>query len=112
MQQIMIQLLNCALVVIILIGIPAICSIHIGKLQLSSSPLWKDLTLWGLALAAGLNLLGAALLATKPKAKTLFFKWTLFHSLLFAVEFLFFAGYIHFNWLKNFLLWAKKQFGS
>jgi hypothetical protein len=91
-----------------LIGVPAVTSLTIGAVQLSSVPIARQLTLWGLAGAAAFNLAAAVWLLRGAKERKLCRNWTLIHLLFFIVEYLYFAGHIHFDWLKELLLGLQR----
>ena len=110
MQQTAIHALNGAYLVIIAIGIPAITSREFGPLTLTSNPDARMLTFWGLGLACGLNLAGLLWLARSKKAREACRIWVLVHGAVLAVEFLLYRKQIHFNWLKDGLLWIKQKF--
>src|ERR1044072_7849307 len=100
MQRLLIQCANGALLVIVLIGIPAVTSARFGSLLLSSAPKAQILTLWGLALGAVANTMTALLLIKGRKERLLCWKWTGSFASLLLVEYLFIHGYFDFNWLR------------
>ena len=105
-----IQLVNSFLLIVILIGIPAITSARFGNLQLSSAPKAHRLTLWGLALAAAANAIAAVSVAKGRKERVVCGWWVAGFLALLAVEYLHFNGYFNFNWLKQALLWVQSHF--
>ena len=105
-----IQLINSFLLIVILIGIPAITSARFGNLQLSSAPKAHRLTLWGLALAAAANAIAAVSVAKGRKERVVCGWWVAGFLALLAVEYLHFNGYFNFNWLKQALLWVQSHF--
>jgi len=105
-----IQLINSFLLIVILIGIPAITSARFGNLQLSSAPKAHRLTLWGLALAAAANVIAAVSVAKGRKERVVCGWWIAGFLALLAVEYLHFNGYFNFNWLKQALLWVQNHF--
>lgn len=109
MQQIFIRLANLSWLVLVLIGVPAITGRNLGWLRLSDSPLMHRLIMWGLALGMFGNVCGAIYLARGPKPKKLCWQWFTAFALILTVEYLFVRHYINFNWLKEFLLWAKAK---
>jgi len=104
------QLINSFLLIVILIGIPAITSARFGNLQLSSAPKAHRLTLWGLALAAAANAIAAVSVAKGRKEQVVCGWWVAGFLALLAVEYLHFNGYFNFNWLKQALLWVQSHF--
>ena len=105
-----IQLVNSFLLIVILIGIPAITSARFGNLQFSSAPKAHRLTLWGLALAAAANAIAAVSVAKGRKEQVVCGWWVAGFLALLAVEYLHFNGYFNFNWLKQALLWVQSHF--
>jgi len=110
MRRLLIQCLNGLLLVIILIGVPAITSARFGSLQLSSAPKVQLLTLWGLGLAAACNLIAALWLMKDRRDRTLCWKWTFVFVALLAIEYAYFSGWLNFDWLKKTLQWAQNRF--
>jgi hypothetical protein len=110
MQRLLIHSLNAFLLVVILIGIPAITSARFGNLQLSSAPKARMLTLWGLALTGAGNAIAAVALVKSRKERALCWRWALTFIALLAVEYLYFNGYFNFDWLKQALLWVRNRF--
>jgi hypothetical protein len=110
MQKFLIKSVNCALLVIILIGIPAVSKSRFGSWDISSVPIAQKLTFVGLSLAIILNVLGAILFVPGPKAKALCAEWAFIFGGLLFLEYAFIQDWINFNWLKNFLVWLQKRF--
>ena len=110
MQRVVIQCANSFLLIIILIGIPAITSARFGSLLLSSAPRAQMLTLWGLALTAVGNLLGALGLVRGRKERRLCRKWAAIFGVLLLIEYLFAHAYLNFDWLKEALQWLQRRF--
>src|SRR5438445_8017249 len=105
--RLVIQLINSFLLIVILIGIPAITSARFGNLQLSSAPKAHRLTLWGLALAVAANAVAAVTVAKGRKERTICGWWVAGFIALLAVEYLHFNGYVEFDWLKKASLWVQ-----
>ena len=110
MQKFLIKTVNCVLLVIILIGIPAVTRSHFGSWDVSSVPIARKLTFCGLALAIVLNVLGATIFIPGPKAKALCAEWVFIFGGLLFLEYAFVRNWINFNWLKTALLWVQKHF--
>jgi len=110
MQRLLIHGVNSFLLVVILIGIPAITSARLGSLQLSSAPKAQRLTLWGLAVAAAANTMVALTVVKGRKERALCLCWAGAFLALLAVEYLHFNGYFNFDWLKTALLWVQSHF--
>ena len=110
MQRLLIHGVNSFLLIVILIGIPAITSARLGSLQLSSAPKAHRLTLWGLALAAAANAIAALSIVKGRKERALCWRWAGAFLALLAVEYLYFNGYFNFDWLKKALQWVQSHF--
>lgn len=109
MQRLFINSVNCALLILVLIGIPAITRKQFWNWQISSAPMAEKLTFGGLILAIALNVLGATIFVPGPKAKTLCAKWTFVFGGFLFVEYAFIHGWINFDWLKNWMLWIQQH---
>ena len=105
MQRFLIKCVNCALLIVIVIGIPAVSREQFWNLQVSSAPTLQLLFFWSLSLALAGNFFVAAFLIKGRKERVLCWEWAaVFGVLLFAYS-AFALGYLHFDWLKKFLLW-------
>jgi hypothetical protein len=102
MVRILIPAGNWAFLALVLIGVPAITSVHFGGVQLSSVQKARFLTLGGLAFAAIANLI-VRFLSSNPKTRTLCGRWVMVHTLFLAVQVSYFRGVIQFQWLKDLL---------
>src|SRR5208283_3358150 len=103
MQRFLIKCANFALLLIIVIGIPAVTRAQFWRFQIASAPTLQLLSFWGLSLALGGNILAAALFKGR-KERILCWEWAaVFGVLLFAYS-AFVLGYFKFNWLKKTLL--------
>lgn len=112
MSSFVIQLINWGVLAVIVIGFPAISSLRIGNLQLTSTPVFQLLTLWGFVLAAGANLVTGFFLARRRKLRRVCYTWAFVHGGFLVFEYLVFEGVIDFEWLKQSLLWLREQFGA
>jgi len=109
MQRFLIKCANFALLIIIVIGLPAVTRARLGRLQITSAPKLQLLLFWGLALALAGNAAGASFLVKGRKERLLCWEWAaVFGALLFAYA-AFVLGYFNFNWLKIFLLWLQNH---
>jgi hypothetical protein len=109
MQRLLINTINCALLIIIWVGVPAITHAQFWNWQISSSSTAQKLMFGGLVFAIVINVLGAILFIPGPKAKALCAKWVfIFTGLLFA-EYAYIQGWINFNWLKDSLRWLQNH---
>ncbi len=109
MRQMLIKGANCALLIIALIGIPAITSVGFGRLRIASAPTQRMLILWTLSLAAALNLLAAMGGIGDARGRRLCRDWAVAFLGLLGVEYAYFHGYMDFHWLKQALLWLKSH---
>ena len=110
MQQFLLRCVNFAMLIVMVIGIPAVTHAQLGNFQITPAPTLQLLSFWGLSLALGGNVLAAALLFKGRKERMLCWEWAaIFGVLLFAYS-AFALGYFKFNWLKQTLLWLQKRF--
>ena len=110
MQRLFINAVNGALLILILIGIPAITHKQFWNWQISSAPTAQKLTFGGLIFAIVANVLGATIFVPGPKAKALCAKWSFIFGGILFLEYAFVRGWINFDWLRNFLLWLQRYF--
>jgi hypothetical protein len=110
MQRLLIQCTNGVLLVIILIGIPAVTSARFGSLTLSSAPRAQVLTLWAVALVAVANTVAAMGPVKGRKERWLCWKWVATFSALLLIEYMIMHGYFNFAWLKDALQWLDRHF--
>lgn len=109
MQRFLIKCVNCALLIIIVIGFPAVTRARFGDLQITSGPTLQLLLFWGLSLALVANVFAALFLIKSRKERVLCWEWAaVFGVLLFAYS-AFVLGYFNFNWLKKSLLWLQNH---
>jgi hypothetical protein len=105
MQRFLIKCVNFALLIIIVIGIPAVTRAQLGNLQIASAPKLQLLLFWSLSVALAGNIFAGAFLIKSRKDRVLCWEWAaVFGVLLFAYS-AYALGYLHFDWLKRFLLW-------
>ena len=108
MRRFLIKCVNFALLVLIVIGIPAVTRRQFGSFQIGSAPALQLLSFWVLAIALAGNLLAAGLIKTR-KERLLYWEWAaVFGVLLFAYS-AFALGYFNFDWLKRTLLWLQRR---
>jgi hypothetical protein len=110
MQRFLIITTNCALLVILLIGLPTATRTHWGNVQLSSVSTSRTVMYCGLGIAAAGNFLAAIIIAKGRKAKILCLEWAAVFGALLLAEYGFVRGYLNFNWLKESLLWLQRHF--
>jgi hypothetical protein len=108
-QRFLIKCVNCALLIIIVIGVPAVTRAHLLNFQIVSAPKLQLLSFWGFALALGGNIFAASFMLKGRKERVLCWEWAaVFGALLFAYS-AFVFGYFNFDWLKQTLLWFQKH---
>jgi hypothetical protein len=108
MRRSFIHLLNLALLVIVLIGLPAVASARLGGLGLSSIGTRHLLVFWGTAAAAIVNLVLLFTLAKSPPDRKRCLEWMFSFLALLGAEWLYFNGHLQFGWLKDWLLKLKQ----
>jgi len=107
MHRFLVHLVNLFLLMLIVVGIPAITSLRLGSIRLSSDPKLQMLTLAGLGLASATNLASALFASMDKKGRRACRAWALLFGLILAVEYCYFRGYVRFGWLKDLLLWLQ-----
>lgn len=104
MTRFLVKSINFVLLILVVVGIPAITRVEFHGWQLGSAPKLQLLLFWTLALALALNILAGSFLIKAKKDRLLCWEWAaVFGVLLFAYSAYAF-GYFNFDWLKNFLL--------
>lgn len=104
-QRALIQIVNSVWLALVLIGVPAATSLHLGRFSLSSQPSLQNVTLWGLGIAVVGNLVTGLFVIKNAKVQTLCWMWALTFAALFGVDYLTFSGQLDFGWLKRALQW-------
>jgi hypothetical protein len=107
MQRVLIIIANCALLVLLLIGLPVATRDQVGNLQLSSAATGRMMMLVGLGIAAGVNVFFGLFLIKSPKNKVVCWEWAGIFAALWLVYFAFIRHYFNFDWLKKSLLWLQ-----
>jgi hypothetical protein len=110
MQRFLIITTNCALLVLLLIGLPAATRTHFGNVQLSSASNGRLLMFWGLGIAVAANILAALIFIKGRKQKILCWEWAAIFCALLLAYYGFMRGWLDFEWLKQTLLWLQKYF--
>ncbi len=109
MQRFLIQCLNVAWLMLVFIGLPAATRAQWGRWQISSGAQTQGLMLWGLAVAAAGNLIGALGLIKSRKERKLCWEWTAVFAGLLLALYAFHRGCFNFDWLKQALLWLQQH---
>jgi len=87
MGRLLIILANCALLILLAIGLPAATRAQWGDVQLSSVSTNQKLMFGGLAIAIVLNFFAAVYLVRQRPQKILCWEWTLVFSVLLLAFF-------------------------
>jgi len=109
MQRFLIITTNCALLALLLIGLPAATREQWGNVQLSSASTGKLLMFWGLGIAAAANILAGLILVKGPKQKFLCWEWAGVFGALLLAYYGFTRGWFNFEWLKHALQWLHNH---
>ncbi len=109
MQRFLIITTNCALLVLLLIGLPAATRAHLGNVQLSSASTGRLLMFWGLGIAAAANIFAVLIFINGRKQKILCWEWTAIFGVLLLAYYGFTRGWFNFDWLKKILLWLQNH---
>lgn len=110
MQRFLIIVTNCALLALLLIGLPAATHIQFGDWQIASVSTGRRLLFWGLAIALAGNILAGLAIVKGRKGKMLCWEWTAVFTGLLLIYWGFIRGDFNFNWLKQVLLWLQNHF--
>ena len=103
MQRFLIQCVNGALLIVMVIGVPAVTRAQFWNVQIASAPKLQLLLFWGFSLALAGNLAAGAFLIKRRKERLVCFEWAaVFGALLFAYT-AYVLGYLNFHWLQKFL---------
>jgi len=110
MQRFLIITANCALLALLLIGLPAATHAQLGDWQISSVATSRQLLFWGLAVAMAGNIAAALVFVKGRKGKALCWEWAAIFGALLLAGYGYRHGYFNFNWLKQILLWVQRHF--
>ena len=110
MQRFLIIATNCALLALLLIGLPAATHIQLADWQITSASTGRQLLLWGLIIGAVGNILAGWLMVKGRRGKILCWEWTAVFAGLLLIYWGFTRGYFNFYWLKSLLLWLQNRF--
>jgi hypothetical protein len=109
MRRLLIILANCALLVLLAIGLPAAARARWGDVQFSSVSTNQHLMFAGLAIAGVLNFVAAVFLFKQKPQKILCWEWTVVFGVLLLVFFAHTRGWLEFAWLTHALQWLQKH---
>ena len=110
MQRFLIITANCALLALLLIGLPAATHAQWGDWQIASVSTGRRLLLWGLAIAMTGNILVGHTVVKGRKGKIFCWEWAAVFAGLLLAGWAYGHGYLNFNWLKQMLLWLQNHF--
>ena len=100
MQRFFIFTTNCALLILLLIGLPAATRAQLGGVQFSSAATGQLLKFWGLGIAGAANIFFALLFFKERKHRILCWEWAALFGALWLAYFGFVRGWFDFEWLK------------
>ena len=109
MQRFLIIMTNCALLTLLIIGLPAATRAQFGNWQVSSAATGRLVMFTGLGIAAGANIFAALIFFKVRKQKILCWEWAAVFGGLLLAYYGFTHGYFNFEWLKHTLLWLQKR---
>jgi hypothetical protein len=107
MRRPLIQMINVGVLILVFIMFPAITGRNLGSLRLSDHSILFQLTVGGLCVGILFNAVLSWTVAGSRKDRALCWGWA---GLLGVFLFLVVghaAGWLHFRWLKEWLLWAR-----
>lgn len=109
MQRLLINCANGALLILILIGVPAATRLELWKLQISWASTPQMLTLWGLGSVALANVAAATVFIKSRKEQELCAKWAFIFAGFWLLDFALFRSWLNFHWLQDALRWFQKH---
>ena len=107
MQRFLIILVNCALLALVCLGIPAATRAEVGNWHIARTATTQLLILWGLGAAAVLNILAALFLIKGRKEKIQGWEWAGVFAVLGLLQYAINRGWVNFMWLKLTLQWFQ-----
>jgi CDP-diglyceride synthetase len=107
--SLVVHVINAGLMILIFIGFPAITGWSFGSLRFSDQSIQEQLTVTGLAIGVGLNVLFSWFLARGRSERRACVGWALLFGVLLLVVLGHVGGWLHFDWLKRLLLWGREQ---
>jgi hypothetical protein len=110
MFRFLIKCANCAFLVLVVVGIPAITHVQFRSILIGSAPTLQLLSFWSLALALALNAGAASFVIKSRKDRMLCWEWAAVYGVLLFAYSAFVLGYLSFDWLKRFLLRLQHYF--
>jgi len=110
MRRFLITAANCALLALLLIGVPAAAGAQFWGWRISPAAAERRLMLCGLAFASAGNIVAALFWFKGRKERKLCRWWAAIFGVLLLAYGMFIRGWINFHWLQNALLWVQKHF--
>jgi len=107
MQRFFILLINCALLGLVLLGLPDATHSQVVGYEVSKAPTTQLLIVWGIGIAAAANLLAGLMLVKDRKVRLLTWEWTGVFAALGFLQYALYRGWTNFNWLKTALEWCQ-----
>jgi hypothetical protein len=107
MRRPLIHLINAGVLILVFIMFPAITGRNLGSLRLSDHSVLYQLTVGGLCLGIALNAVLAWATVRTRKDRALCLGWAGLLGLFLFLVLGQAAGWLHFRWLKEWLLWAR-----
>jgi lysylphosphatidylglycerol synthetase-like protein (DUF2156 family) len=104
MQRWLLHSLNIAYLVLMLVGLPAAASAHWFDWRITVTRQLYLVLIVASSLGAALNGFAAFFLAQGKRNRRLCLQWCAAHATLLLLHAAVHQGYIHFDWLKRFLL--------
>ena len=101
---------NLALLILLMIGLPAAARGQLGDWQISSAATGRKVMYLGLGLAITANVLGAAFGTRVRPLKALCWEWACIFGALLIAYLAFVHGKLDFRWLRHALQWLHKWF--
>jgi len=101
MQRFCITAINCGLLAVVLIAVPAVSGERFWHWQVSSIAATQTLMLWGLGFAVAGNAGGALFLVKGRKERRLCWWWAAVFGALLLAYWAFVKGYYNLNWLQR-----------
>lgn len=103
-----IHIANVCVLVVVMIGLPAVASLRFGGVTISSVETRHLLVFWCAAGAAVFNMLASRLVAGDARERRRCRDWAMLYLALMSAEWLYHRGDLSFGWLKNWLLRLRR----
>lgn len=100
---------NVALLILLVIGLPAASRAQLGDMQISFTSTNHKLIFSALGLAVIINLVLGKVLGRKKPLGNLCWEWAAVFAALALAFFAYTRGYLHFAWLSRTLRWLQNH---